>query len=794
MIEAITGRLTGRPAEARRLAGLLLGTALGTCLSGLALAQSTLPPVSVEPPAERRTAPDARPSASARPARTTRPARRVAAAPAPARRVAAPRRLPAPAVAPIPGSAPGAIEAERGDGPVRGFVANRTTSGSKTNTPLLETPQAVTVVGAEQISTQKARSISEAVRYAPGVKSEPFGNDTRNDWFNLRGFQAEQRGLYLDNLQLFSSAFATFKLEPFGLERIEVLRGPSAVLYGGGNPGGLINAISKKPLSTPYNYVETGLDNFGRAYGAFDFSGPVRAPGWKVGDGEFYYRMTGLAGVGGTQTARTDNDRYYIAPAFTWKPNEGTTLTVLGSFTQDYTNGQNFLPYRGTVVPAEFGKIPTRTFTSDPGLDRFNRTQALIGYQLEHKFDDIFTFRQNLRYSHLDIDFRTVYGFGADAAGNLTRINFDTRPRVNVFNVDNNIEAKFDTGFLSHTALLGLDYRRYTLADNQATIFPGTPFNLITGIGLPNPGVPVANRYISSRYVQDQLGVYLQDQIKLGRFTAVLSGRYDMVSTDSRDFLDARNSVNGQEGRFSGRAGLIYTSEWGIAPYVSYSNSFNPQVGVYNPDAQNGIDRGSRLPLRSEKGEQYEAGVKWQPLGFNGHIGVAAFDLTRQNAVTTGFPLIASQAGEVRSKGFEFEAVANPLPGLNIVGSFTMFDIEVTRDELKPLTVGRTPVRTPQQFGGLFFDYTFQDGPLQGFGFGGGIRYVGSSFATETNTFRVPAYTLGDAQVHYERAGWRLAVNLSNLTDEKYVGGCADLTSCYYGERRRVTGSISYKW
>ncbi|TDR85169.1 TonB-dependent siderophore receptor [Enterovirga rhinocerotis] len=785
-----------RPSRASRivlhLCLLQFGTALGTCFAGAALAQSTLPPVDIEPPAQRRAAPVARPA----------PAARAAAAPRrqAARRASPARAVPRQAAAPAPAST--AAPLERGDGPVPGFVASRTTSGTKTDTPLMETPQAVTVISADQINTQKARSISEAIRYAPGVKSEPFGNDTRNDWFNLRGFQAEQRGLYLDNLQLFSTAFATFKLEPFGMERIEVLRGPSAVLYGGGNPGGLINAISKKPLSTPSNYVETGVDNFGRVYGAFDFTGPVRPQDWKIGDGEFYYRMVGLAGAGGTQTAHTSNDRYYIAPSFTWKPNEGTTLTVLGSFTQDYTNGQNFLPYKGSVIPAEFGKIPTRTFTSDRGLDRFNRTQAFLGYELEHKFDDIFTFRQNVRYSYLDIDFRTVYGFGANPAGDLTRINFETRPRVNMFNVDNNVEAKFNTGLLSHTTLLGLDYRRYNLADNQGTIFPGTPFNLITGIGLPNPRVPKTNRYISGRYVQDQLGVYLQDQIKFDRFTLVLSGRYDMVDTDSKDFLTPVNSVKGQEGRFSGRAGLIYTSEWGIAPYVSYSNSFNPQVGVYNPDARRGVDLGNRLPLRSEKGEQYEAGVKWQPQGFNGHIGIAAFDLRRQNAVTTGFPLIASQAGEVRSKGIEFEVVANPFPGLNIVGSYTTFDIEVTRDELKPETVGRVPVRTPQQFGGIFFDYTFQDGPLAGFGFGGGVRYVGRSYATETNYnavnllegARVPAYTLGDAQVHYERNGWRFAVNMTNITDEKYVGGCADLTSCYYGERRRVTGSISYRW
>ena len=685
-----------------------------------------------------------------------------------------------------------AVPAERGDGPVRGIVATRSTSGTKTDTPILENPQAVSVVSAEQISLQKAQNLGEAVRYSPGIQGNYYGADTRNDWFNIRGFEAQTRGYFLDNLSLQSTAFGTFKMEPFGMERIEVLRGPSSVLYGGTNPGGMVNAISKKPLFSPFGYVETGVDNFGRVYGAFDVGGPIAiAPRRYESDGTFAYRMTGLIANGGTQTDHTDNDRYYIAPSFTWKPTEDTKLTVLGSFTRDETNGQNFLPYYGTVRPAEFGYISTKTFTSDRNLDRFQRNQAFIGYQFEHKFSDVFTFRQNLRYSYLDIDFRSVYGGGYASPGVLSRFNFGTQPRANVFNVDNSVEAKFATGFLQHTALLGLDYRRYILNDNQAFLF-GTPFNFLTGYGAPNTPLTVANRYRNYQFVQDQLGVYLQDQIKFGHFTLALSGRYDAVSTDTNNRLSPSTSNSIEEGRFSGRAGLIYTSDWGLAPYVAYSNSFSPQIGV-----SNSLNR----PLRSELGEQFEAGVKYQPLGWNSFVGVTAFDLRRQNMTTTslgtdGLPF-TTQTGEVRSRGLEFEAVANPMPGLKFIASYTIFDLENTKVGNAPASLvlrGKTPINTPESFGGVFADYTFQHGPLAGFGFGGGLRYVGRSFADPSNLYKVPSVFMGDAQVHYERAGWRFAVNVANLTDERYVASCNGINACYYGDRRKITGSISYKW
>ncbi|MET0970110.1 MAG: TonB-dependent receptor, partial [Tardiphaga sp.] len=278
---------------------------------------------------------------------------------------------------------------------------------------------------------------------------------------------------------------------------------------------------------------------------------------------------------------------------------------------------------------------------------------------------------------------------------------------------------------------------------------------------------------------------YAQDQIKLDRFTLVLSGRNDWVDTSDVSRLANTAALSRDASQFSGRAGLIYNFDSGLAPYVSYATSYNPVIGV---NAANQL-------LLPETGQQVEVGVKYQPAGFDGHFGFAYFDLKRQNALTSDptNTQFSTQNGEVTSRGLELEAVANLAPGFKVVGSFTTYNLFVSKD-LNPALIGSTPTNTPQQLVSGWADYTFQDGWLRGFGFGGGVRYVGSSYADQANLLAVPSRTLGDLAVHYEWDHWRLAINANNITDEVYVASCAAANSCFYGDRRRVTGSIGYKW
>ncbi len=675
---------------------------------------------------------------------------------------------------------------ESATGPVPGYVATRSASATKTDTPLIATPASIAVIGAEQIRDQNAQTLSEALRYAPGVRSEQFGSNSRLDFYTIRGFKADDTGLYLDGLQLFSTAFANFRVDPFLLERVEVLRGPASVLFGGTSPGGLVNLVSKKPLEEPFRYVEVGGGSYSRIYTNFDLSGPVDA------DRHWLYRLTGTLRGSDTQVDFARDDRFAIAPSFTYRPDASTSLTVLSSFQLDQSNTVGgFLPYDGTVrrtaIGGVFTRIPDRLFVSDLGIDRFQRQQAFLGYQFEHRVDDVWTLRQNVRYSYLDVSDERLYGAGyANPFGNagrteLARFNFRTTPRVNLFTTDNQVEAKVDTGPLRHTILAGIDYKYYHLDDNQA-------FSLGPNLAIFAPNyrqtVAPASPYLVARTSLDQVGFYLQDQVRFGRFVLSLSGRGDVASAETRNRLTFARATR-EDTFFSGKVGLLYESEIGISPYATYSNSFTPVAGT----------NASGALFRPETGEEIEVGAKFQPAGWNTFATVSAFELRRNNVQTVDPTNIFNQVqtGQQKSTGMEFQLVSQPVEGLKVVGAYTVFDLRVTKDN-DPTILGRTPVAIPQDFGSLYADYTFQGGVLRGFGFGAGVRYVGSSFATATNSLKVPDHVLMDASIHYDWDNWRLQANAQNLLDRRFVASCSDANSCFYGDRRRVNASLSYRW
>jgi iron complex outermembrane receptor protein len=739
--------------------------------SGGGASGSALPPVVVHAPESRRagSAPSrlARRTAAGASRRAQRAAQTAAAPGNPAR------------------SAKNVQPGQDPRGPINGYVADRSLTGTKTDTPLMETPQAISVIGREQIRDQNPNSFAEALRYAPGVRSETFGADTRNDWFKIRGFDAQDVGLFADGLQLSTFAFATWKFQPFGIERIDILRGPSAVLYGGSGPGGLVNVISKTPPFEPLNYLEAGVNSYGNRYLSFDFGGPVATPSGP--SNELYYRLLGTVKGGETQTAFTPDNTYFIAPSVTYKPDIDTTLTILSSASRNETRVQGFLPYVGTVVDAPFGRIPTHLFASDPSVDSFTREQAMIGYQFEKNLTDDLTFRQNARFAHDDVKFQTLLGNGyvggAPATAMLSRFNDFAHDISNQGNLDSSFEYRFATGPVLHKALFGVDLKSYEINDLQAFDFATPALNLVNPVyGVPQgfPGTVFADQTIT----QKQVGVYAQDQLKLGRLTLVLSGRNDWVDTLDNNRLAPSQSRD--DNKFSGRAGLIYNTDLGIAPYVSYATSYNPIIGTNAVTGQ---------LFTPETGVQTEVGVKIEPTGFNGHFGASLFDLKRQNVLTTdpNNALQQIQTGEVTSRGIELEAVANVMPGLKVTGAFTNFHIFVSKD-LNPALIDTVPTNTPSEIASLWGDYTFQSGQLTGFGFGAGVRYNGVSYADTANSLVVPAYVVGDAAIHYEIKNWRFALNVTNITDKIYVGSCQTAAACFYGDRRRAVASVAYKW
>ncbi|UIY43577.1 TonB-dependent siderophore receptor [Methylobacterium radiotolerans] len=694
---------------------------------------------------------------------------------------------------PVPSGQPGPGAPENPNGPIDGFVAKRSVTTLKTNTPLVETPQSITVVGRQQLDAQNAQTLVQATQYSAGTYSGSFGFDSRNTFVYLRGFNVSDFGIYLNGLQTLNFGFGYFNYNTFGLERVEVLRGPAAVLFGAGSPGGIINQVSKRPTFDPFGYVEVGGGSFGQRYAAFDFGGPA---GDK--EGRWFYRLTGYARNGGTQVDGVPDDSYFIAPSFTYKPDGATTFTLLTAFQRDNTGvTANFLPYYGTVRPQALGlRIQRSLNVGDPNINTFQRDQAFLGYQFEHVFNDTWTFRQNLRYSFGDTYQNSYIGqLGYDATDatqtQLARYQFLVKDRVNLFQVDNQGEARFFDGYFRHDLLMGLDYKDYRLSDNQGTNFAANPFYSAPNLNIlaPSfgPAIGVPGPYQVNFDTFKQLGIYLQDQIKIDdRLTIVLGGRQDFADNRVTDKLTNGALNNGRsDNGTTYRLAAIYNLDFGLAPYVSYSTSFQPLIGT---DVSN-------QTFKPETGKSIEGGVKFEPPGQGYFLTLAGFDIHRKNVLTTNpdAPLFQAQLGEVRSTGFEAQLVANVLDGLKVAASYTVYGLTNERDGNASI-IGKVPTNIPENFANAFFDYTIPTGELRGFGFGGGVRYFGRSFADVANTLRVPDYVLFDAQVHYNWDRFRFQVNATNIADRRFVSSCQTANSCFYGDARRVIASISYKW
>lgn len=671
----------------------------------------------------------------------------------------------------VEGLAPIRVEGEGAVDGTIGYVATRSSTGSKTDTPLIENPQSISVVTREQIEDQGAQTVSEALRYTSGVYTQPFGVDTRYDQINVRGFFGHDLGDYRDGLRQVSNSFAYFRTEPYGLERLDVLKGSTSALYGQNSPGGLVNRISKKPLAeTRLEGIVQYDPTLDRIQGGVDLNASFDENGVLLG------RFVGFGRKSDNPQFEEENDdRIFAAPSITINPTDDTTITVLGEYMKDFTS-YNFY----YVDPA--GDL-TRIWTGEPDFDRFDQVQHQVGYQFEHRVTDGIAVRQNLRYSDLNIQNDYVFGTTADTAGDIVRIGASNEEDLRAFAVDTHGQFDFETGPVSHTALAGIDY---LYSDwEQDTAFGSAPS---ININAPVYGQAVdASAFFPSLDTNQtlrQLGVYGQEQMKLfEQLVLTFGGRADWTRTETKDNLANTKAETKDNGVFTGRAGITYLFDFGLAPYFSYSTSFLPTTGT---DVTGST-------FEPTEGEQFEFGVKYEPDFFDGFFTAAVFDLTQSNVLTVdpNNPAFDIQIGEVRSRGFEVEGKVSLMEGLDLLAAYTFNDVEVT--ESTGVDRGNTPVITPKHIASAWANYTIPSGDLAGLGLGAGARYVGTSYRTADNTLTNDPYVLFDLAAHYEFEEWRIAVNVANLLDNEYFI-CNTATSCYWGQGRTVLTTLRYRW
>lgn len=677
-------------------------------------------------------------------------------------------------------------------GPVHGYVAKRSVSATKTDTPIHETPQSISVVTRDRMEAQGVQSVNEALRYTPGVSS--YGSNNRSDWYTfIRGFSPTT---YQDGLQLPTTInLASWMIDPYMLERVEVVRGPAGVLYGQGDPGGVINQVSKRPSSVAHNEIQVQYGSDARKQLGIDSTGPLDDAGvWS-------YRVIAVGHEGDIRYTPFKDRRTAFAPSLTWQPDEDTRLTVLASYLKDNSNaGDSFLPASGTLWHSAYGKIKASdSYNGDKYFTRYEKEQYSLGYEFEKRLNDVWQLRQNLRFAHLDLNDNMVYGVGTTAyygmpGGDdrtLMRYAGIENPEYSRWTLDNQAQADFSTGGLRHTLLLGLDWQRQHTEDPQAYVL-APDFDLYGGpsYGNVNPADFTPDTWTYSDQTQRQTGVYLQDQLHFDEHWVLsLGGRYDWASSSTDTWSTAASNHTSQKDEaFSGRVGLVYLADNGLAPYFSYSEGFTPNAGT---DFEG-------KPFDPTKAKQYEVGVKFQPKGSDSSVTAAVFEITQRDVLTPDAdPTHVNsyvQTGEVRSRGLELEGVASLSDELNLIGTYTYQDVKNTK--ANDDSDGKTPISipTPRNLAALWADYTLRDGELKGLGFAGGVRYNGRSPGAPDNSLNVPAYTLLDAAVHYETGPWRFAVNANNLTDKEYISGCYDATRCIFGNGRNVTGTATYRW
>ena len=651
----------------------------------------------------------------------------------------------------------------------------------KSDTPILETPQSISVVTRQQMDDQAAQTVSQALRYTPGILSEATGVNNRVDTIVARGFQPDQ---YLDGLKLYNGGYLA--VDPWSLDRVEYVRGPASVLYGQISPGGLINMVSKRPTSDPYHLVEFQFGSYGRMQTAFDFSGPLNK------DGTLLYRLDGLARRNGTQIEFDRDERVLLNPSITWRLDADTSLTILSGYQHNPRNSTfQQLPNIGTIFPTPFGKIPRNLYVSDPTFDRDESTFAHVGYSFEHRFNEYLKYTSNFRYAYSDRDQRYLYPYTSADFTKLDRYSQALNNQTNTLTADNRVQADFGTGALAHTVIAGIDYQNLKLRGREAygnDNFPLDVFNPRYGVNVPVPAW-VADTH----QTLEQVGVYAQDSIKLDRLRIVGGIRQDWANSQTYDPLNPGPVAKQNDSAFTYRVGALYLFDNGLAPYVSYATSFQPLVNI-DPNSN---------PFKPTTGQQAEVGLKVQPVGHDSFYTVSLYDLMQQNVLTpdpNGNNLRQVQIGEVKSKGVEFEAHTNFNKQLSLITSYAYQNVVNTRDAFG--FVGKTPVRVPRQTASLWANYKFTDASLAGLQLGGGVRYVGEQFGDAQNDYKVPDFTLFDARISYDLAylspglkGATAAVNVTNLFDKTYVAACiyAD-GGCYYGQGRMVYGTLTYKW
>lgn len=655
--------------------------------------------------------------------------------------------------------------------------ATRAVTATKTDTPILNIPQSINIVTAEQIADRGASTIVEALNYTAGVSNG--GDDSRGDFNNIRGFESV---LYVDGLKRNYGFVYLPRPDVNALERIEVLVGPASVLYGSGSAGGLTNMQSKRPKFSPGATASLSYGTFERMEGMIDITGAL--------SDTFAARLVGLARDSDSQIDYVPNDRVLVQPALTWRPGNSTQVTAIALYQRD-KNGPNYnvVPLVASILAPAGRRVPDSRMLGEPALngagDKENKSITLLA---DHRFSEMFSFRSATRFAKAATDQREIYPnvFAdplnpfIDENDNGTIENDETSVLRNLFafdvdyetfNSDNNFGVDFATGRMSHKVLVGVDYSDFRQVARQAFGL-STPIDIYAPVYGLAPGPVYAD---PTKQVLEQIGYYVQDQVDFGAAASLVLGirrdRYTKEDTGVPDEVTRKTTR---------RAGLTVNVTPTLAPFVSYSESFLPIAGLNQFGS-------TYSPL---SGEQQEVGVKWQPLEGT-LLRVSYYDIKEDNALRPDpdNPLNAIQSGTTESQGFEFQADHHIAADMTVTASYSHATSRQSGDR-------RQRDNVPKDLASIFGTKTLELADGLTLRFGGGVRYVGEQTSGDAAFFQIktPSYTLVDAMAAVDYGSWALKLNALNLLDKRYYPTCYSFGFCANGLQRTVEATLAYRF
>lgn len=656
-----------------------------------------------------------------------------------------------------------------------------TNSATKSAVAESKTPQVINTIAAKEIEQRHAGSVNEILRYAPGVSTEVRGSTSYMSEYKIRGFNVEQE--FYNGLQLPYNVTGNTKarIDPLLIESVDILKGPSSVLYGGGSPGGLVNIQSKKPQKEPKTELGFNTGNRNLKEGYLDSTGQIATSDWN-------YRLLGKATESDEQAHTTRYENYLVAPSVTWQPDSKTRLTI-DALAQ---NTPSLTPSDPMPLSYLRSKYADRRDYAGDEWSGFKQRQWMLGYSFEHEFDSGWGFNQKARYFDVDTHQRSVYSTGTGSeVYKLNRFAYTTDEDLQSFNIDNQLTRTVALGDWKHHLLAGFDYQKLN-SHFHYRYASSTP-----GIDMRNPdrwqidsgalGLSTAQK---NRLSYQQNGYYVQDQVEFGGLNLLASLRYDDYRSVTTNYLQNGDKAWVSQDRLTKRLGALYAFDNGLSPFISYSEGFAPVSPQGTLTAKD---------VKPTTSKQVEGGVKYLLAEYATTFTASVFNIRQKNVVTSdpGF-LNYRQTGEVESKGAEISAISRPTENLTLIANYAYTHAINTEDDKYQ---GKRPTQVPENAFNLWGDYTFDSTPLRGVTLGAGARYTGpmeispgndaGKLGGTTQYDLAASYRMGELAPALE--GLTLKASAQNVTNKETLT-CYDATNCWIGRDRTFRVGASYSF